>query len=557
MKSQDFKVGCFLMSNYEFKSEIRDSVIRDLLEKARKGSYKQYLLSIRLEKIRMFRGAQINFDFPVTALIGPNGGGKSTVIGAAACTYSTLPQNIFRNSRVGDEGMDDWGIEYELIDRGINTKGSIRTNLTFQNNKWTLSRLPERSVKLIGITRTLPTSESPLFHLRRRITSLGSKKPQHFDAKMVEGIDQIKREAERILGKSLTDFKLYEISTVRKKARKLRERVRDGEIILEDGRIVPRYTKKSTGVEVIEHTLKQLMYVGSNGEINYSEFNFGAGESSIIKLVAEVEALPDNSLILVEEIENGLHPLAVRRTVEYFIDVARRKNAQIIFTTHSDYALAPLPSEAIWAATDGRLQQGKLSVEVLRAVSGRIDKRLAVFVEDNFAKAWVESVIRERLSDNFEEIGIYPVYGDGNAVKIHLGHTINPAIAFRSICFIDGDSKQVEDGERNIFRLPGDAPEATVFNSVINNLGNNIALLTVACQRPIARQDTVAEAIRGISSTNRDPHLLFSQLGITLGFVPEDTVRGAFFTVWMQEMPDDVSKIAEPIMKALELPPKR
>ena len=94
-------------------------------------------------------------------------------------------------------------------------------------------------------------------------------------------------------------------------------------------------------------------------------------------------------LVLIEEIENGLHPISVRRMVDYLIDVAKRKNIQTVFTTHSDYALAPLPSEAIWATIDGKLQQGKLSIEVLRSVSGRIDKRLAIFVEDEFAQNWL------------------------------------------------------------------------------------------------------------------------------------------------------------------------
>ena len=70
--------------NTWYRSEIRDSVIRSLLEKVRKADYGQYLLAVRLEKIRLFRGAQVNFDFPVTALVGPNGGGKSTILGATA-----------------------------------------------------------------------------------------------------------------------------------------------------------------------------------------------------------------------------------------------------------------------------------------------------------------------------------------------------------------------------------------------------------------------------------------------------------------------------------------
>ena len=109
------------MNDYEYKSEIRDSLIRELIEKVRKQSYERYLLSVRLVNIRLFHGAQINFDFPVTALIGPNGGGKSTILGAVAILHKSIhPKTVFRKSRVGDDAMDNWKIEYELIDKVVN-----------------------------------------------------------------------------------------------------------------------------------------------------------------------------------------------------------------------------------------------------------------------------------------------------------------------------------------------------------------------------------------------------------------------------------------------------
>jgi len=64
---------------------------------------------------------------------------------------------------------------------------------------------------------------------------------------------------------------------------------------------------------------------------SYSEFHFGAGESSIIRMVLKIESAPEQSLILVEEIENGLHPVATIKMVEYLIDVADRKKMQGIF----------------------------------------------------------------------------------------------------------------------------------------------------------------------------------------------------------------------------------
>lgn len=62
-----------------FKSQIRPSTINELFEKVLRRSYGQYLLKVQLTKVRGFEDQGVTFDFPVTALIGPNGGGKTTI----------------------------------------------------------------------------------------------------------------------------------------------------------------------------------------------------------------------------------------------------------------------------------------------------------------------------------------------------------------------------------------------------------------------------------------------------------------------------------------------
>jgi len=543
--------GGYVLDSY--KSEIRTSTIRGLLDKVAKRNYENYLVSMRLERIRFFDGARIDFDFPVTALVGPNGGGKSTVLGAAGSAYSSFKiERAFQKSRIGDDSMDKWIIKHEIIDRHLNKTGTLEFDTTFRNNKWHRSLASERAVSFFGLNRTVPAAESTLFtHKKILRVPVGPDVQATFSVEPIADIDHIKNEAERVLGKSLASFQLLRITVSRPKYR--RSKI-VGFDLDDDGNKLPIYSR----VRVIEKTKtsEKLMFLGSDGQTEYSEFNFGAGESSVIHLVADAESLPEGSLLLIEEVENGLHPVALRRLVEYFIDIAQRKRLQVIFTTHSDHALAPLPPEAIWASMDGRLQQGKLSVEVLRAVAGRVDKKLAIFVEDSFAKAWIEAILRERYAHRLDEIGVYAVRGDGNAVKVHLGHMQNPAVLFNSVCFVDGDSQQAENSEQRIFKLPGGSPETTVFNSVLGNIGDNIAVLTIACQRGYDKQEFVAKEIEKVSQTNRDAHLLFSQLGIGLGLVPETTVAGAFLAVWIQENPDEVNRISSIIERAFALPPK-
>lgn len=473
------------MSSMPF-SEIRDSIKTQLLEKVRRHDYKKYLHKASIEKIRGFAGEDITFEFPVTALIGPNGSGKSSVLGVAGCAYKTIkPGTFFPKSTVGDEAMSGWRVEYELVDKDVNARQLVKRSSNFRQAKWVRADVAIRDVLFFGIERTVPAGEKTRY--KKLMRSTYSHRPP------LEALDDnVAKQVEHILGKSVADY-----------------------------RTTP-------------YGFDDTFLVGRSGHNNFSEFHFGAGESSIIRMITRIEQAPINSLILIEEIENGLHPVATRRMVEYLIDVAQRRSIQTVFTTHSDYALLPLPGEAIWASINGKLRQGKLSVEALRAVSGRVDKKLAIFVEDEFAKSWVDYILREKLGADYDQIEVHAVHGDGNAVSTHRSHHANPAIKFKSLCIIDGDSKQSDDIHNGILRLPGTQPEQAVFGSIQDRINQDIAILTVSCQRGPEAQDLVLASIEEVSKTNRDPHLLFNQLGIKIGFVPEAIVRGAFLALWVR-----------------------
>lgn len=465
-----------------YKSEIRPSTIQMLLDKVRLQKYGEYLIKITIKKIRGFSDRDIRFDFPVTALIGPNGSGKSSVLGAAACAYKAMkPGNFFPKSALGDESMSDWGVSYEIIDRNKNNNRSLTRSANFKQARWNRADLLDRPTFFFGIERTVPTGEKTIFK------SLINSKYKH-KANLNKLPTEVAKQVEHILGKNVSNYQMTPYNN-------------------------------------------ENFLVGKNKENSYSEFHFGAGESSIIRMVNQIESAPDNSLILIEEIENGLHPLAISRMVEYLIDVADRKSIQVVFTTHSDYALLPLPKEAIWACIDGELHQGKLSVESLRAISGRIDKKLAIFVEDLFAKDWVEYILRTGDGIYHEQYEVHAVNGDGNALKIHKSHIENPAIKTKSLCILDGDSSQQSD-DNLVIRLPGKQPEREIFDSVFSHLSENIAKLTIACHLPTSEQDKVMNILEKIDNTNRDPHLIFNQIGDELGFIPENIIRSAFFTEW-------------------------
>ena len=128
----------------------------------------------------------------------------------------------------------------------------------------------------------------------------------------------------------------------------------------------------------------------------------------------------------------------------------------------------------------------------------------------------------------------------------------NPAVSFKSLCVIDGDSEQLEDIQNGVIRLPGSQPERTVFEAIHARLEENIAILTVSCQRAPEAQELVRSCLEEISRTNRDPHLLFNQLGIKIGFVPEAIVRGAFLALWVRNNSEFCDTLAAQVRALIE-----
>jgi hypothetical protein len=234
--------------------------------------------------------------------------------------------------------------------------------------------------------------------------------------------------------------------------------------------------------------------------------------------------------------------------VEYLIDVAERKSAQTIFTTHSNDALKPLPPEGIWAAVGGDAYQRKLDIGALRAIAGQIDAQLAIFCEDPFAAAWIQAILRSR-GFALEGIEIHAMMGDGTAVKVHRNHNIDPAAKFPSVCIIDGDSQQSNNADERVFRLPGAAPESYVFDRVLEKADSIGGILSVRLLQPHSAADAVIGKLKGKRLTNNDPHILFSQIGQDLGLLPESTVRDAFLTTWAEAYPQECENLLSPLEK--------
>ncbi|MCK1802634.1 AAA family ATPase [Brevibacterium sp. R8603A2] len=505
------------------KSEIRDSTISALSERVRKRNYAKYLSGMRLVKLRGFEDVEVRFDFPVTALIGPNGAGKTTILGAAGLIYDSVPpRRFFAKSGTYDASMRGWKIEYELIDRNRQGSPSVNRTASYLLAKWNRDAM-ERVVVISGISRTLPASERKDTYRFIKGDFAGAREIT-FSKSVVDAV-------ENILGKAAANYLQVDADAEGKNS---------------------IYAVRGN----------------TDTEDSYSEFHFGAGEASIIRIVSRIEEAPDYSLLLIEEIENGLHPVATRRLVEYLVDVARRKSCQVIFTTHSNDALAPLPTEAVWSTYRGRITQGKLDVAALRTLTGQVQAQLAVFTEDEFAAKFAEVTLRSYCqAKNYELAGIeIHALGGASPARDHTRfQNGNPTRNFPAIALLDGD-KRNEDGYRaeqitenstggeqasecraDIVYGPGDGhPEEAVFEDIHDNLdriGNLLGKLTIALQLDTPMQSRVRASIEERRRTNRDIHVIFAQIGEDLDFLSESLVQRAFLSTWANTFPDKVCEV--------------
>lgn len=526
----------------QYKSEIRESDIKALLDRVREGKYDSYLREIRLVKLRGFSDVNIRFDFPVTALVGPNGGGKTTILGAAGLAYKSVPpRRFFAKSGDYDKSMLDWTIEYNVIDKSKEGSSLKTRTASYRRAKWSRDAF-ERTVVISGVERTLPASERKNLH-RFIKGDFSAAREIVLSPKVLEGV-------QKILGKDPANY--------------LR-------------------------VDADQAGKNSIFAVRSDelGGDSYSEFHFGAGEASIIRIVSSIEEAPENSLLLIEEIENGLHPVATRRLVEQLISTAKRKSCQIIFTTHSNDALAPLPSEAVWSASRGRVSQGKLDVTALRTLVGDVEASLAVFTEDSFGRQLAEYTLRDycaRHKYDYSSIEIHALSGAAEAQEQARYNNINPVRKFPAIALLDGDmksrvqfapqrillrdpsgvlSQREEDNEHldgcsdTVFG-PGEGhPEQEVFDDIYENLdtiANLLGKLTIALHLRTEDQEAVRRTIEERRNTNRDPHVLFAQIGEDLDFRTEEFVGNAFLGAWVNAFPEKVDEIWDPCAEVLSNP---
>ena len=391
-----------------------------------------FLDAINIRNFRGIKDLTVSFKFPVCVLAGANACGKTTVLFACSCAYKVIgasvkdfvPATLFPNLTIkNNPSISDK--EDATVFEYYYTQNGKKSNMRWSKGKsWNKSggQQPERNLYL----RTLANLASP--SEVRSVLQIG------------QGV-----------------FNMETLTS---------------DLLAFAQRILPfNYVK----ITLLKKGKKNLM-IATRDEANdqYSEFHMSSGERAIIHISKDLSNLKD-AIVLIDEIEAGLHPFTQQQVMLELQRLSLRNNLQIIVTSHSPVILDCVPIDArifLERTNDNVIQKDPYKDIIQKAFYGQSLEKISVLCEDEIAEAFLCGVM-----DNLNiKLGLEPddmkIGRDTgkNEFKQHI-EAIGKFQQLDDFIFVlDGDAKNME-GElvkhaddkfkktiKPLF-LPGDVPE--------------------------------------------------------------------------------------------------
>ncbi len=322
-------------------------------------------IAVEQSSIRGLGLFSVDFRYPITVITGENGCGKSTILALACCAFHNTttfcPMSLLSNTkkqRIYYTYSDFFAFTTE--ERGF--MHDIRITSTFLTDKskntdtrsksarkgrWKeYDTRPKRAVSFLGVNRILPPSESVTY--RNYCSRFGD--------------NSLSPDENKVLSSYMTRI----------------------------------FGKDYSGVSLRRHH-KYRLYGCSRAAGTYTGFNMGAGENAVLQLLHEIISAGKGALIVVDEIELGLHAQAQVKLMRVLKELCIKYNSQIICSSHSSSIIGSVPPE-------GRilLRSKEIGVDIIYGItpemamselSGDLHAELSIFVEDDVARDFIQTIL--------------------------------------------------------------------------------------------------------------------------------------------------------------------
>ena len=449
--------------------ETVDSLVAELKEFKPGKPLLNYITHVRFPNFKgLERGMKIDFPFPLTALVGANGIGKSSVLHAlygmpegqstAKFWFSTELDPI--KSKASDPPRyiyGHWHYHYKGIveTRKARVFSKSRGYEYWEPTKATkgdeMEDIPAKNYPRKDADRWNAVIRDVLY-LNMKVVIGAFDRTYHFGAesdKLTAKHAELQSGAKKL--KSILDRDASSWHLGGGRERVFENRQLTNEELTNASRILGRHYESA---QYIRHSLYpgQLSRDTSvifNRGFKYSEAFAGSGEVAVVNLVVELLQAPKYSLILLDEPETSLHPGAQRELLLFLLSQIKKKHLQVVLSTHSSEFLDGLPPNAIKVFEDNGVGASRVINECSAYVAfNRLGKQLPnrkrIYVEDRLA----EAVVRRAIVglDPGECDALEVVVAQGGAATI-LSKQVPTHIVSNTDCYVllDGDQKRVEE----------------------------------------------------------------------------------------------------------------
>jgi predicted ATPase len=436
---------------------------RDL--QGKKPHLPHFLSEIRLDGIRGFKNLRVVFDYPVSVIAGGNTTGKSTVLFAAACAYKVpgagvrdyVPSTLFPDYRPKFGEREDVRQEVTIEFNYLTLDGPL--SMRWRRGKgWNRSFLgrknasqPERQLYL----RTLSNLSNP--SEVRSVLNMSRLKSQPEETPLIA--------AQIEFAHQMLPFRYSEV------------------VDLSDGK-------------------KNLLFAAQESGAAYSELHMAAGERAILRLSQEITQL-NGALVLIDEVEAGLHPWVQQLLMLHLQQLALRNDLQIIVTSHSPVVLDSVPLNGkIFLDRDD--ESGEVAVRlayrdlIQNALYGRSNEKIKLLCEDEIAEGILEGVFdllspQEGITRDAVDIGRDT---GANEFPMHARSLAKFGQLQDTIFILDGDQRggEIENKIKNaagpgvnisILFLPGrESPESWMWDK-LKNIRPNVLIDKLGIERSV------------------------------------------------------------------------
>lgn len=329
--------------------------------------YPQLFQGIEFDVFRHIRDLKVEFNNPITIISGSNKSGKTSILLAIACSHYNFLKRDYSN---GTFKRSTWGQIMKF------------TNHDEQQLDWTYyvtHRIGDKSEKKRGQRK----------HATKKWNGVAKKESQI--GTPING---------KNIGRKVYFIDLDRIVPARKLSSATFKNARNNNI----------NPLQNIITEYISYILEReynvgLLYANADNEVfgyensgyKYSSYNTASGEDVLTKIIEDIVNAEEGSLILIEEIEIGLHPKIQRRLIDVIYHESRRTHKQFIVTTHSPSVLASVsPESRVFIENTNNVFRAipKISINAALTKMDSLSYPLVdIYVEDDVSKKIINKVV--------------------------------------------------------------------------------------------------------------------------------------------------------------------